>query len=336
MDDGDIRAVPKADLHLHQEMWPRLERLAASRAGRTPFDWRAEHPRVANVPPGVARLEAIYEPDRTLDLAGAPDDAEDFVARVAETIREAAEGGAVLVEVRFGSDQIDRRADFMSLFRRAEGLVQLDHPDLVAEAIGYVQVGSEPPERELARQHVDACVRAAGDGLAGVDFSTTPYDRDAGPAVWDAIDGFAEEVTAAGLGTTSHAGEFSVGNLERAVAVPHVRRLGHAVHAPSIPGLVDRIRERGITIECCLASNLVLGAVASYEAHPIGELDRAGVLVTLNTDLPAHLCTSIEAEYAAAAALGFTVDDLRRFTGNAVAASFTSDARRAALLARLS
>lgn len=71
---GGVPVLPKADLHLHQEVWPRLDRLVASRQGRAPRDWSANADRVvADVPPGVARLGAIYRPDAELarELASA-------------------------------------------------------------------------------------------------------------------------------------------------------------------------------------------------------------------------------------------------------------------------
>ncbi|MGH2354385.1 MAG: hypothetical protein ACRDJN_22490, partial [Chloroflexota bacterium] len=63
----EVAALPKADLHLHQEVFPRLDRLVARRQGREPFDWLAWARRVMDeVPPGYARLERIFQPDGTL------------------------------------------------------------------------------------------------------------------------------------------------------------------------------------------------------------------------------------------------------------------------------
>jgi adenosine deaminase len=77
----------------------------------------------------------------------------------------------------------------------------------------------------------------------------------------------------------------------------------------------------------------VLGAAPSYEAHPIRRFVEAGIPVTLNTDLPVHCATTIGREYAVAATLGMSPDDLLAFTRNAIRASFTSVERRAALMA---
>ena len=75
--------------------------------------------------------------------------------------------------------------------------------------------------------------------------------------------------------------------------------------------------------------------VTAYEDHPIRQLVQLGIPVTLATDLPMHVCTTIGREYAIASAMGFAADDLLTFTRNAVAGAFTTTTRRAALLAEL-
>ena len=96
--DPSIAALPKADLHLHQEAMPRLERLAARRRGRSAYDWRAHARRVLDgTPPGFGRLTAIYAPDSDLDLGGAPaSDPENFVAMVVDILEEGTAAGAGL------------------------------------------------------------------------------------------------------------------------------------------------------------------------------------------------------------------------------------------------
>ena len=66
--DPSIAALPKADLHLHQEAMPRLERLAARRQGRSAYDWRAHARRVLDgTPPGFGRLTATVLADLVAD-----------------------------------------------------------------------------------------------------------------------------------------------------------------------------------------------------------------------------------------------------------------------------
>lgn len=90
-----------------------------------------------------------------------------------------------------------------------------------------------------------------------------------------------------------------------------------------------------MTVECCLTSNVVLGAVPDLEAHPIRALVEAGVPVTLNSDDPVRMGTSIGREYELAHGLGFSDADLLSFTRNAVVASFTTEERKKVLLEAL-
>jgi adenosine deaminase len=159
-----------------------------------------------------------------------------------------------------------------------------------------------------------------------------PYDTEADPATWAVAYQWAARAADAGLGVTVHAGAFSTANLTADLQVPGLRRLGHAVYAAAEPWLLEQLANSGITVECCLSCNVILGAVSSYEAHPIQQFVAAGIPVTLNTDLPVHAWTTIGREYAIAAALGFRLHDLAMFTRHAIKASSTSASRRKAML----
>jgi hypothetical protein len=117
-----VAALPKADLHIHQEWSPRLERVLARREGRAAYDWRGWAARlIAETPPGMPRLARLGE------VQPAPPEAEavpeHFVARLADLLEEAARDGAVLVEVRTGGET-PLRPNFMALFREAERRVR--------------------------------------------------------------------------------------------------------------------------------------------------------------------------------------------------------------------
>jgi adenosine deaminase len=165
--------------------------------------------------------------------------------------------------------------------------------------------------------------------------SVHPYDREAPPAAWAIARGWASRAERTGLGVTVHAGEFAAANCAAALRVPRLRRLGHAVHYADDPRLLADLVANGATVECCPTRNVALGAVPSLAAHPIRRLAGRGVPVTLNTDLPARLGITIGHEYAVAAALGFSREELLGFTRNAVRAPFAPPGRRAGLLAEL-
>jgi adenosine deaminase len=326
-----IASLPKADLHLHQEEVARLERVVARSRGRLPYDWkpRAEQ-LIAATPPGVGRINAIYAPDAGLALEGVPaDDPEYIVAKIADVLEESAADGAILVEVNFGAVGLAlMRPDFMDLFREAERRVQVQHPSLFAEAIALLHLAPDPGRSSSAQHQFEACLRMAREGLAGIDMIVVPYDTEADPATWAAAYRWAERAADAGLGISVHAGEFSTANLAAALHVPGLQRVGHAVYAAADPRLLETLARSGVTVECPLSCNVVLGAVPSYEAHPIRQFVSLGIPVTLSTDLPVHSWTTIGREYAMAEALGFSLRDLAAFTSHAVEASFTSATRR--------
>src|SRR5215468_8671051 len=165
-----IAALPKADLHLHQQWSPRLDRVLARREGRPGYDWSSWVRRVmAETPAGNARLRRLGEIEPT--PPGSYDSAEHFVAWVEDALDEAAADGAALVEERFGKEEI-LRPGFMELFREAERRVQARHPALRAEAIVILMPWQTP---ELLERLLEASVSAAQEGLAGIDLLYQPY-----------------------------------------------------------------------------------------------------------------------------------------------------------------
>ncbi|MEO7002703.1 MAG: hypothetical protein ABI068_12910 [Ktedonobacterales bacterium] len=324
--DPLVAALPKAELHLHQEWFARLDRVLAHREGRPPYDWRAWAQRLmAETPPGMPRLAKL---SRTWPVAqeldGIP---ENFVARVEDLLEDAAADGAIFVEARFGKDAL--RPDFMPLFREAERRVQVRHPRLRAEAVICLLFMDEPERLEA---QIVASLAAACDGLAGIDLLYAPYDVEAD---WAPMYRVIQRAADAGLGITAHAGEFATANIAAALRIPGLTRLGHAVAAAQDPRLLDALAESGATVECSLTCNVVLGAVPSYKEHPIRRFIEAGIPVVLCTDDPIQVCTTIGREYAVAHALGFSPHELLAITRNALRAAFTTPTRRTELLAEL-
>lgn len=102
----------------------------------------------------------------------------------------------------------------------------------------------------------------------------------------------------AGLHLTAHAGEWGGPQSVRdAVRDLGVSRIGHGVRAIEDLALVDELAEAGIVLEVCPGSNVALGLYKSFRAHPIAELDRRGVKVTISTDDPPFFHTTMAREY---------------------------------------
>lgn len=326
--DPIIAALPKADIHLHQEWSPRLDRVLARKDGRPAYDWVGwVRELMAETPPGMprlAQLASVFPAPLELDA-----ELENVIARLEDALEEGAADGAILVEVRFGGATALLQPNFMDLFREAERRVCERYPRLRAEAIYTLLMQDETERRERV---VSACLRAARAGLSGIDVLYAPYAAD---ATWQPMYEVAARAVDAGLGITAHAGEFSTANIEAALRMPGLTRLGHATCAASDSHLLDLIGERGITVECCLTSNVILGATTSYEAHPIRTFVEHGISVALCTDDPVQLATTIGREYALAHALGLSYAQLVECSANAIRASFAPPERKAALLSAL-
>jgi hypothetical protein len=244
-------------------------------------------------------------------------------------LAEAAADGAVLVETRLGRDMADR-PDCLTLFRAAERQVQAQYPRLRAAATPLVHLDWEAAK--VVRM-VHTCLEWAGQKLIyGVDILNQPYETEAD---WAAAYRIAERLAGAGLAITVHVAEVAPVNVAAALGLPGLTRLGHATHAGYHPHLLDLVARSGVTVECALTCNVVLGAALSYEDHPLRHFVAAGIPVALCTDDPVQMCTTIGREYAIAHALGFSTDDLLSFTRNAMRAAFIAPPQRTALLAEV-
>jgi aminodeoxyfutalosine deaminase len=99
---------------------------------------------------------------------------------------------------------------------------------------------------------------------------------------------------------------------------------------------MEFLAQRQIPLEVCPTSNVRTGAVAALAEHPLAEMVAAGLLVTINSDHPPMVGTTLNQEYAGAAALlGGGVQQLAGLARNAVTASFLPVADQARLLAEI-
>jgi adenosine deaminase len=145
-----------------------------------------------------------------------------------------------------------------------------------------------------------------------------------------------EIAAAAGLGCTIHAGEWAGPESVRAALELPVTRIAHGVRSIEDRDLVYELEARGIVLECCPTSNVVLGVYPSYEAHPLPALRDAGVKVTLGSDDPPYFGATIEGEYEVCASrFAFGEEDLREITLTAIDAAFCDEELRAMLVGRV-
>lgn len=138
----------------------------------------------------------------------------------------------------------------------------------------------------------------------------------------------------ANLGLTIHAGEADgLHSIWTALQRCGAHRIGHGVHIVDdclfehgdivkLGPLASYVRDFGVPLELCPTSNLHTGGWTP-DNHPVGALHRAGFTVTLSTDNRLMSRTTLSNEFRLVVDhQGFTTEDLRLVTENALKASF--------------
>ncbi|MGI8688400.1 MAG: adenosine deaminase family protein, partial [Thermomicrobiales bacterium] len=114
----------------------------------------------------------------------------------------------------------------------------------------------------------------------------------------------------------------------------HADRIGHGVRVVEDPKLLELLYAMQVPLEVCPTSNVRLGLFPDLAAHPILTLWKAGLFLTVNTDDPPMFDTTLVDEYRALAAVhGFTADEIKELSLNAVRAAFLPAAEKQAVLA---
>lgn len=174
-----------------------------------------------------------------------------------------------------------------------------------------VFAGMRRDDGDAMRPVLDAL--ATWDELAGVDLhgvETLPLEP------WTAR--LWAELAEAGKETKAHAGEFGgAASVREVVEVLGVRRVQHGIRAVEDPDVVSLLRDRDVTCDVCVTSNVKLGVVADYECHPLPALLDAGVRCTISTDDPFCFGGTLTNEYLVLATrMGFTRERLAQVAKN--------------------
>jgi aminodeoxyfutalosine deaminase len=134
-----------------------------------------------------------------------------------------------------------------------------------------------------------------------------------------------------GLGSVPHAGEV-VGpeSIWGALEALHADRIRHGIRAVEDAALLRELADRGTVLDVCPTANVCVGAVPSYDRHPLPELVAAGLRCSLSTDDPAMFGIDLTSEYAEAAARGLSP---REFYEVGVSGALCDEPTRGALRA---
>jgi adenosine deaminase len=316
----DLRALPKAHLHLHFTGSMRhstLLELAARDGIRLPDQLVEEWPPQLS----AADEKGWFRFQRLYDVARSVLRTEDDVRRL---IREAAED-----DVADGGRWLEIQVDPSGYAARFDGITAftdlvLDAVDAASRETGLgiaVIVAANRTRHPLdARTLARLAAQYAGRGVVGFGLSnderrgSTP---DFGPAF-----AIAER---AGLMLVPHGGELrGPEHIALVMDTLHPRRLGHGVRSGEDPALLERIVAAGIALEVCPTSNVSLGVYSSLAEVPVPDLLAAGATVALGADDPLLFGSRLLGQYAAVRAAHDLTDeqlaDLARMSVRASAA----------------
>lgn len=140
-----------------------------------------------------------------------------------------------------------------------------------------------------------------------------------------------------GLHLVAHAGEEGPPQyIIDALDVLHVERIDHGVRCVEDAALVQRLAQAGTALTVCPLSNVKLCVFKDMAAHNLRTLLSQGLKVTINSDDPAYFGGYLNQNYQEAfAALDLTARDAYTLARNSFEASFAPEADKAAWIARL-
>jgi len=324
-----IAALPKAELHVHHvgSASPRIVAELAARHGDTPVP--KDEAAVADYFQfsDFAHFVTVYL--SVVDLVRTPDDVQMLTYEIARDMTAQSVRYAELTCTPYTS------------------LVAGVAPEAFCEAIEDARVAAErdfgvvlrwcfdiPGESGIpaADETIRIATELMPDGLVSFGLG--------GPEIGVSRAQFKphfDRARAAGLHSVPHAGETTgADTVWDALRLLGAERIGHGTSSVDDAELLAYLAEHRIPLEVCPTSNVATRAVASIEAHPVGRMREAGVIVTINSDDPPMFGTSLNQEYAVAADL-LDLDEvgLADLARTAVDVSFADHATKARVRAEI-
>ena len=263
------------------------------------------------------------------------------LTRVArEFVEDLVADGVVYAEVRYAPEQ--HVEEGLSLDEVVAAVQQgIDEAVVAADgAIVVRQLLTAMRHQARSMEIAELAVAWRDRGVAGFDIA----GAEAGYPPTRHLDAF-EYLQRENGHFTIHAGEaFGLPSIWQALQWCGADRLGHGVRivddievaddgSVKLGRLAAYVRDRRVPLELCPASNVQTGAATSIAEHPIGLLTRLRFRVTVNTDNRLMSDTTMTKEMTALVdAFGYTLDDLRWFTINAMKSAFLPFDERLAII----
>ncbi len=324
-----LHALPKAELHLHLE---------GTIEPATVVELAARHGDVLTPAEAAARY-------RYADFLGFLD----AFKWVTSYLREPAD--FALITRRMAEKLISQNVVYAEVFV-AVGILLLRRQDVEASLRAIHEAGEEARKHGLRLRWIfdatrqfgpDAAMDVARWAVRLKDYGVVAFgiggDELSVPA--REFRAVYEYVAAQGLHRHIHAGEVGGPQSVRdAIDFLQVERIGHGIGVMHDPALIESLASAQVPLEICPTSNLFTGALArqrnnpsaQLEDHPLRELYRRGLMITLASDDPAMFHTSLNAEYDAGLRLGLTLGEMVHIATAGFVAAFLPPEEKQALL----
>jgi adenosine deaminase len=325
-----LQALPKVDLHRHLEGSLRLETLAGIAREHgvdlPSYDLDELRPYV--------QVTGDYQPGfhsflEKFNLLRRFYQTRQAIERIAyEAVADAASDNVKYLELRFNPVALARTqgfsyGDVMDWVWEASQRAQADHDIFVRLIVSITR-----QEPETAAAILDATLQHMDRGIVALDLSGDEVNYPLAPFI-----PVFRRAREGGLGLIVHAGEAGgAENVREAINLIDPQRIGHGVRCIENSDVVRLVRQRDVTLELCPTSNLQTGAVQLMSYHPLLDLYRLGVKVTINTDDPSVSDTTLTDEYRLAVmGTGLRISDIKVMIMTAVQAAFLPPDSKAAL-----
>lgn len=310
-----IRALPKAELHLHVEgtLEPEMAFALAERNAVT-----LPYPDV----PSLSRAYDFRDLQSFLNLyyacmavLRAP---EDFTDLARAYLARAQQDGVRHAEIFFDPQAHTSRGVPIDDVVAGLAAAAADAPDSYGISVLLIACFLRDRPVSEAMATLEALAPHAGRIHAvGLDSAELGYP----PTDFETVFAAAAEL---GLRRVAHAGEEGPPDyIWQALDTLGVERIDHGIRAAEDRALLQRLAADQVPLTVCPLSNLRLRCVDTMAEHPLPTLLEAGVLVTINSDDPAYFGGYVGDNYLAVQkAFGLSDDDLADLAANSLRASF--------------
>jgi len=330
----ELHALPKIDLHRHLEGSLRLETLAEIALEHgidlPSYDIETLRPYLQMTeedPPGFHRFLQKFKLLRRFYTT------REAVQRIAyESAADAAIDNVKYLELRFtpvalAQMQSFRYVDVISWVKAGVERAQREY-DITVRLI--VSVNRQEPD--TAAEVIQTAIECRKENsVVGIDVAGDEVNFPLAPFI-----PVFEKALQEGMHVTVHAGEASGAHrVKEAIDLLDAKRIGHGVRCIENSSVVRLVRDNNVTLEVCPTSNLQTGVMRSWGHHPLPDLFRLGVRVTVNTDDPSISSTTLTDEYfVVLSTMRMQIDDLKLMLINSAQSVFLPAEEKAALEAR--